>query len=44
MCGDFTWIVFDCEELVRGYSQEMMGLVLVLVEVAHQPGIEPGTY
>ena len=27
-CGDFTWRVSDCEELVGGYSQEMMGLVL----------------
>ena len=26
--GDFTWRVSDCEELVGGYSQEMMGLVL----------------
>jgi hypothetical protein len=26
--GDFTWEVSDCEELVGGYSQEMMGLVL----------------
>mgnify|MGYP004262382601 CR=1 FL=1 len=25
--GDFTWRVSDCEELVGGYSQEMMGLV-----------------
>jgi len=23
--GDFTWRVSDCEELVVGYSQEMMG-------------------
>jgi hypothetical protein len=23
--GDFTWRVSDCEELVGGYSQEMMG-------------------
>jgi len=23
-CGDFTWRVSDCEELVGGYSQEMM--------------------
>jgi len=23
-----TWRMSDCEELVRGYSQEMMGLVL----------------
>ena len=27
-CGDFTWWVSDCEELVGGQSQEMMGLVL----------------
>ena len=26
--GDFTWKVSDCEELVGGQSQEMMGLVL----------------
>jgi len=26
--GDFTWRVSDCEELVGGYSQEMMSLVL----------------
>jgi len=26
--GDFTWWVSDCEELVGGQSQEMMGLVL----------------
>ena len=25
---DFTWRVSDCEELVGGYSQEMMSLVL----------------
>ena len=23
--GDFTWRLSDCEELVGGYSQEMMG-------------------
>jgi hypothetical protein len=28
-CRDFTWRVSDCEELSGGYSQEMMGLVLV---------------
>ena len=28
-CGDFTWRLSDCEELSGGYSQEMMGLVLV---------------
>ena len=27
--GDFTWRVPDCEELSEGYSQEIMGLVLV---------------
>jgi len=26
--GDFTWMMSDCEELVGGYSQEMMGLIL----------------
>ena len=26
--GGFTWRVSDCEVLVGGYSQEMMGLVL----------------
>ena len=26
-CGDFTWRVSDCEEIVGGYSQEMMGFV-----------------
>ena len=30
-CGDFTWRVSDCEELVGGYSQEMMGLVLGVI-------------
>ena len=25
-CGDFTWRVSDCEELVGGQPQEMMGL------------------
>ena len=30
---DFTWRVADCEELVGGYSLEMMGLVLVLRHV-----------
>jgi len=24
-CGDFTWRVSDCEELVGGQPQEMMG-------------------
>ena len=24
--GDFTWRMSDCEELVGGYSQEMVGL------------------
>jgi len=24
-CGDFTWRVSDCEELVGAYIQEMMG-------------------
>ena len=28
MCGDFTWMVSDCEELSGGYSQEMMGWVI----------------
>jgi len=28
---DFTWRVSDCEELVGGYSQEMMGLVLGVI-------------
>ena len=27
--GDFTWRVSDCEGLVGGYSQEMMGFVFV---------------
>jgi len=27
MCGDFTWRESDCEDLVGGYSQEMMGFV-----------------
>ena len=26
-CGDFTWRVFDCEELSGGYSQEVKGIV-----------------
>ena len=30
-CGDFTWRVSDCEELVGGYSQEMMGFVLGVI-------------
>jgi len=25
-CRDITWRVSDCEELVGGYSQKMMGL------------------
>ena len=28
MFEDFSWRVSDCEELVGGYSQEMIGLVL----------------
>jgi len=28
---DFTWRVSDCEELVVGYSQGMMGLVLGII-------------
>ena len=36
--GDFTWMVSDCEELVGGYLQEMMGLVLRSVIVSfHLP-------
>ena len=27
VCGNFTWRVSDCEELVGGQLQEMMGLV-----------------
>jgi len=34
-CGDFTWMVSDCEELSGGYSQEMMGFVL------QEMGIDP---
>jgi len=30
---DFTWKVSDCEELVGGYSQEMMGLVLTITSI-----------
>ena len=30
-CGDFTWRVPDCEELVGGYLQGMMGLVLMII-------------
>ena len=29
MFEDFTWRVSDCEELVGGYSQEMVGLFCV---------------
>ena len=29
-CADFTWRVSDCEELVGGYSQRMMELILKL--------------
>ena len=39
-CGDFTWRVSDCEELVGGFSQEMMGLVLaefILLSIFHSP-------
>ena len=38
--GDFTWRVSDCEELVGGYSQEMMWLVLggvILLSIFHSP-------
>jgi len=27
--GDFTWRVSDCEELVGGYSQDMIGVGFV---------------
>jgi len=30
---DITWKVSDCEELVGGYSQEMMGMPLLRVLV-----------
>ena len=33
MFEDFTWSVSDCEELSGGYSQEMMGLVLVDIDI-----------
>jgi len=36
--GCFTWRVSDCEELVGGYSQEMMGLVLGEPNLYHNLG------
>ena len=43
--GDFTyWRVFDCKELLGGYSQEMMGLVLgegvMVLFLFHSPTFE----
>ena len=42
--GDFTWRVSDCDGLVGGYSQGMMGLVyLVMLSPACHAVAPPGS-